>query len=319
VCAEKNRNIFFKEQTMLIRKLVIAGFVLAAVGLTATVATVVIGQQPGDTDKNSRAAEKIAPAAGTAEGTTDLPKGSGLVAPPGAGDGLPAAEGGSDAGSASSADDDASATKAPAKGPLGTGTGSTSGGAKGRGKGVEKKPRSSAGTGAMMPAGTMPGMPGMSGGMSGMPGMPGMMAMMAGGGSASAPVSEDEHLETWVNQAIADYARTEDQDARKQQREQIAKALDRIFDIRQERRMEELETLEQRVQKLRGTLETREKLKSDILKNRLDYLIREADGLGWGDGLPASGRSAPTGIGPSGGVGTGSRSGGGPPAGPFKK
>ena len=83
--------------------------------------------------------------------------------------------------------------------------------------------------------------------------------------------------------------------------------------------MEELENLEQRVQKLRGTLETREKLKSDILKNRLDYLIREADGLGWGDGLPAPGRSAPTGMGPSGGGGTGSRTGGGPPPGPFKK
>ena len=135
----------------------------------------------------------------------------------------------------------------------------------------------------------------------------------------SVHVSEDEHLETWVNQAIADYAKTEDQNARKQQREQIAKALDRIFDIRQERRMEELETLEHRVQKLRGTLETREKLKSDILKNRLDYLIREADGLGWGDGLPAPGRSAPTGMGPSGGGGTGSRSGGGPPASSFRK
>jgi len=151
-----------------------------------------------------------------------------------------------------------------------------------------------------------------------MSGMPGMAGGMMGSGSMPA-VSEDEHLETWVNQAIADYAKTEGQDARKQQREQIAKALDRIFDIRQERRMEELETLEQRVQKLRGTLETREKLKSDILKNRLDYLIREADGLGWGDGLPAPGRSAPTGMGPSGGGGTGSRTGGGPAAGPSKK
>jgi len=164
----------------------------------------------------------------------------------------------------------------------------------------------------------MMGMPAM-GGMQGMPGMAGMMMGAGGGGMTSVHVSEDEHLETWVNQAIADYAKTEDQNARKQQREQIAKALDRIFDIRQERRMEELETLEQRVQKLRGTLETREKLKSDILKNRLDYLIREADGLGWGDGLPAPGRSAPTGMGPSGGGGTGSRSGGGPPANPFKK
>jgi hypothetical protein len=135
----------------------------------------------------------------------------------------------------------------------------------------------------------MPGMPGMSG-------MSGMMSGMPGGGEGMlVSVPEDEHLETWVNQALADYAQTEDQAARKQQRELIAKALDQIFDIRQERRMGELETLEQRVQKLRGTLETREKLKSDILKNRLDYLIREADGLGWGDGLPA-----PTGFGAGG-------------------
>src|SRR6476646_5057523 len=111
---------------MLMRKLAIAGFVLAAVGLTVTVTTVVIGQQPGTTDKNSGAAE-TAPAAGGATGTTDAPKGSGLVAPPGTGDTLPAAEGGSAAGSSSSADDDTGATKAPAKGSLGTGTGSTSG------------------------------------------------------------------------------------------------------------------------------------------------------------------------------------------------
>ena len=123
-----------------------------------------------------------------------------------------------------------------------------------------------------------------------------MMPGMSGAGGMAVAVSEDEHLETWVSNALAEYAKTEDQNARKEQREQIAKALDRIFDLRQERRMEELETLEQRVQKLRGTLETREKLKSDILKNRLDYLIREADGLGWGDGLPAPGRSFPTGT-----------------------
>ncbi len=103
------------------------------------------------------------------------------------------------------------------------------------------------------------------------------------------PVPEDEHLETWVSRALAEYSRTEDQNARMKQREEIAKA-------RQERRMQELETLEQRVQKLRGTLETREKLKPDILKDRLDYLVREADGLGrWPSG-PGPFRSCRVGI-----------------------
>lgn len=118
-----------------------------------------------------------------------------------------------------------------------------------------------------------------------------------------AAVPEDEHLETWVSQALAQYSKTEDQKARKKQRDEIARALDRIFDIRQDRRMSELASLEQRVQKLRGTLETREKLKPEILKNRLEYLVREADGLGWGDGVPAPGRSAPSGIGAPGGGG----------------
>jgi hypothetical protein len=125
---------------------------------------------------------------------------------------------------------------------------------------------------------------------------------MASSGSSSgmmsgAPLSEDDQLELSVSQALADYAATEDKNARKQQHDDIAKALDRIFDIRQQRRMEELETLEQRVQKLRTTLETREKLKADILKNRLDYLIREVDGLGWGDGVPAADRSSSSGAG----------------------
>src|SRR4030095_9084373 len=119
-------------------------------------------------------------------------------------------------------------------------------------------------------------------------------------------VPEDEHLETWVSLRLADYAKVEDQIARKELRDGIAKALDKIFDIRQERRMQELQILEQRVQILRGTLETREKLKSDILKNRLDYLIREADGLGWGGARPAPGRTAPTGIGAASGSGSSS-------------
>ena len=147
-----------------------------------------------------------------------------------------------------------------------------------------------------MKAPTMGNMPGMPGGM-GMHGMGAKGGAMSGTGTMSGSVAEDEHLETWVSQALAVYAKTDDQDARKEQREEIAKALDRIFDVRHDRRMQELETLELRVQKLRATLETREKLKSDILKDRMEYLIREADGLGWGDGIPAPGRSAPTGFG----------------------
>ena len=282
---------------MWIRKIVIAGFVLAAVGLTATVTTVVIGQQPATEGKSGGIEEKTVPASGTTKTAADEFRGT---APPAAGN---SRRSGTDEGTAA---DPAGAgagggVEAPPAGS-GSAAGTTPGKPKGREKSSAKTPRgSNARSGGGMMSGGPPGgkMGGGPGGMMGGGGMP--AGGMMGSGPMSAPFSEDEHLETWVSQALADYAQTEDQAARKHQRELIAKALDQIFDIRQERRMEELETLEQRVQKLRGTLETREKLKADILKNRLDYLIREADGLGWGDGLPAPGRSAPTGMGAPGG------------------
>lgn len=115
-------------------------------------------------------------------------------------------------------------------------------------------------------------------------------------------VPEDEHLETWISRALVEFSKLspDDNDSAKRRvelRAEIAKGLDRIFEIRQTRRMDELKELESRVQKLRQTLETRATMKDDILKSRMDYLLREAEGLGWGDGIPAPRRSGPTGVG----------------------
>ena len=127
----------------------------------------------------------------------------------------------------------------------------------------------------------------------------GLQALTPSKGFAFA-VPEDAQLETWVSQALSTYAQTEDQDARAKQRDEIAKGLDQIFDIRQEHRVNELKALEARVQKLRATLDQRATSKNEILKNRLDYLLREADGLGWGDGIPAPRRFGTTGGMPAG-------------------
>lgn len=107
-------------------------------------------------------------------------------------------------------------------------------------------------------------------------------------------VPEDENLETWVSTTLSAYANSEDETYRKQSRDEIGKALEKIFQIRQDRQMEDLKALEARVQKLRVNLETRDKSKADILAHRLDSLLREADGIGWGDGIPAPKRSLPT-------------------------
>ena len=107
-------------------------------------------------------------------------------------------------------------------------------------------------------------------------------------------VQEDEHLETWVSTTLNAYANSEDETYRRQMRDEIGKALEKIFQIRQNRQMEDLKALESRFQKLRANLETREKSKADILAHRHDSLLREADGIGWGDGIPAPKRSLPT-------------------------
>jgi hypothetical protein len=262
---------------MLIRRFVIAGLVLASMGLTIFVTRGVIGQQPGTTEESSGAGDKNVPANGNAG---SLGVADDTIAPT-SGESNQDAKEGTPVGSPNAQE---GVNDAASPGGFGAASGATDGTFKGR----SKSPR-----GAGMQAPAMGNVPGMAAGGMGMPGM-------SGSGTISVAVPEDEHLETWVSRALADYAKTEDHDARKEQREEIVKALDRIFDIRHDRRMQELETLELRVQKLRVTLETREKLKSNILKDRLEYLTREADGLGWGDGIPAPGRSTPTGIGVGG-------------------
>lgn len=109
-------------------------------------------------------------------------------------------------------------------------------------------------------------------------------------------VPEEEHLETWVSRALTIYAQTDDEESRLKQREEITKGLNKIFDLRHQQRVKELRELEARVQKLKSTLDQRAASKTDIVKKRLDYLIREADGLGWGDGIPAPKRSGLTGA-----------------------
>lgn len=97
-------------------------------------------------------------------------------------------------------------------------------------------------------------------------------------------MGEDAELELEVENLTAMYAETEEAEAREQLRTQIAGVLGQIFDARHRRRLQELEALESRVSKFRSIIEARQAQKSEIIKGRLDTIVREADGLGWGDG-----------------------------------
>ncbi len=80
----------------------------------------------------------------------------------------------------------------------------------------------------------------------------------------------------------------------------IEAILIRQFDLRQKSREEELRSLEERVRKIRETFEKRQRARAEIVRHRLDEILRDADGLGWGEttenvsvrsSLPQTGRA----------------------------
>jgi hypothetical protein len=119
---------------------------------------------------------------------------------------------------------------------------------------------------------------------------------------------------------LAKYAETADEKERAKIKEGLAKELEKLFDLQQKERESEIADIEARVKRLRDMLDKRTKARQSIISNRLDQLIREAEGLGWVEpapaGMPASGMmpmpsgsgmysGARSGMGGSGGGGMG--------------
>lgn len=63
----------------------------------------------------------------------------------------------------------------------------------------------------------------------------------------------------------------------------IREQLQRIFDLRQKAKSDELAAIELRVAKLRQRLKRREENARQIVDSQLEQIVRDADGLGWGD------------------------------------
>jgi hypothetical protein len=66
--------------------------------------------------------------------------------------------------------------------------------------------------------------------------------------------------------------------------DQLSETVEKHFEVRQQIREKELEALEARVKKLRDLHEKREDAKADILRQRVDELVRVSEGLGWSGG-----------------------------------
>jgi hypothetical protein len=61
----------------------------------------------------------------------------------------------------------------------------------------------------------------------------------------------------------------------------LSEVLEKQFDPRQKRHTSQIEALENRVKKLKELVQTRQENRRDIIRQHLDQLDRDAQGLGW--------------------------------------
>jgi hypothetical protein len=82
-------------------------------------------------------------------------------------------------------------------------------------------------------------------------------------------------------QLVAQHAATEDDEQRGGVKTLLAEVLVQQFSVQQQLRDRELARVEARVKKLRELTQKRREAQRTIIEQRLDQLLREADGLGW--------------------------------------
>ena len=86
-----------------------------------------------------------------------------------------------------------------------------------------------------------------------------------------------------VRRLLADYQKSADEKQRNELVEQITKLSTDQFEVFQKQREDELKGLEDKVKTLREVHARREKEKKQIIDDRVRGLLRNAEGLGWGE------------------------------------
>jgi hypothetical protein len=102
---------------------------------------------------------------------------------------------------------------------------------------------------------------------------PGMMP----GGNFGAGASRQQ-----VSQLAHQYVKATGEKEKRDIRTKLSEELGRQFDQLAERQQKELEDLEKQVADLRALLKKRRDARDSIIDRRLDQLVQEAEGLGWG-------------------------------------
>jgi hypothetical protein len=93
--------------------------------------------------------------------------------------------------------------------------------------------------------------------------------------------SGDQYLEVQTRRLAEQFAQAKDDESRAKLKGELAKAIERHFDVRHEIRKREIEQLEAQVKKLREHLAKRGEARQSIVQMRLGQFISAAEGLGW--------------------------------------
>jgi hypothetical protein len=93
----------------------------------------------------------------------------------------------------------------------------------------------------------------------------------------------DRKLSKQISELVAKYKSLTDEDERKRFYVDMKLRVEDQFTVRQGLREKELVELEEQVKRLRDLHEKRNAQKDQIIGDRVQQLLREADGLGWGD------------------------------------
>lgn len=113
--------------------------------------------------------------------------------------------------------------------------------------------------------------------------------MMGGFGMGAGPddpdmaklIQSEHELDQQAHDLIRKYAETEDQQVREKAKAALREMLNKQFELQNERRELELKRVEERLAKLRDQLKKRSDARAQIVDQRLEHLVNEAEGLGW--------------------------------------
>ncbi len=93
--------------------------------------------------------------------------------------------------------------------------------------------------------------------------------------------ANDGNADHKVGQLIGEYSKTQDETKRASIKSELTTLLDQQFNMQQKHREAEVKNIEDQLKKLRDVMKKRSENRQSIVNNRLEQLLREAEGLGW--------------------------------------